>query len=241
MINIAICDDEKPFQEKMRKIIALYMEQKEVEFSICTFGNGRDLLKYCADSDQKTIVFLDINMDEVDGIETATKIRELFSSIYIVFVTAYIKYSLEGYKVKAVRYIIKGDKNFGQSIEECIDAILEDMNYGIKKLDFNFREGKKELSIDNIVYIESNLHTITFHVYRCHSKKYTMTATLNEIENRLNEFGFLRIHQSFLINLTHLKTVRTYIAEMDDGTELPIPRTKYRMVKDAYVEYKGEI
>lgn len=68
-----------------------------------------------------------------------------------------------------------------------------------------------------------------------------MTATLNEIENRLNEFGFLRIHQSFLINLTHLKTVRTYIAEMDDGTELPIPRTKYRMVKDAYVEYKGEI
>ena len=95
MINIAICDDEKPFQEKMRKIIALYMEQKEVEFSICTFGNGRDLLKYCADSDQKTIVFLDINMDEVDGIETATKIRELFSNIYIVFVTAYIKYSLD--------------------------------------------------------------------------------------------------------------------------------------------------
>ena len=45
MINIAICDDEKPFQEKMRKIIALYMERKEVEFSISTFGNGRDLLK----------------------------------------------------------------------------------------------------------------------------------------------------------------------------------------------------
>lgn len=241
MINIAICDDEKPFQEKMRKIIALYMEQKEVEFSICTFGNGRDLLRFCTESNQETIVFLDINMDVVDGIEIATRIRELSSSIYIVFVTAYIKYSLEGYKVKAVRYIIKGDKNFGQSIEECIDAILEDMNYGIKKLDFNFREGKKELSIDNIVYIESNLHTITFHVYRCNSKKYNMTATLNEIENRLNEFGFLRIHQSFLINLTHLKTVRTYIAEMDDGTELPIPRTKYRMVKDAYVEYKGEI
>ena len=241
MINIAICDDEKPFQEKMRKIIALYMEQKEVEYSICTFGNGRDLLRFCTESDQETIVFLDINMDVVDGIEIATRIRELSSSIYIVFVTAYIKYSLEGYKVKAVRYIIKGDKNFGQSIEECIDAILEDMNYGIKKLDFNFREGKKELSIDNIVYIESNLHTITFHVSRCNSKKYTMTATLNEIENRLNEFGFLRIHQSFLINLSHLKIVRTYIAEMDDGTELPIPRTKYRIVKDAYVEYKGEI
>lgn len=147
------------------------MERKEVEFSISTFGNGRDLLKYCTESDQETIVFLDINMDVVDGIETATRIRELSSSIYIVFVTAYIKYSLEGYKVKAVRYIIKGDKNFGQSIEECIDVILEDMDYGVKKLEFYFREGKKELSIDNIVYIESNLHTITFHVSRCNSKK----------------------------------------------------------------------
>ena len=69
MINIAICDDEKPFQEKMRKIIALDMERKEVEFSISTFGNGRDLLKYCTESDQETIVFLDINMDVVDGID----------------------------------------------------------------------------------------------------------------------------------------------------------------------------
>ncbi|WP_373828996.1 LytR/AlgR family response regulator transcription factor [Bacteroides heparinolyticus] len=241
MINIAICDDEKPFQEKMRKIIALYMEQKGVDFSIVTFDDGRDLLKYCAESDLNTIVFLDINMDVVDGIEIGTKIRELSSSIYIVFVTAYIKYSLEGYKVKAIRYIIKGDKNFGQSLAECVDAILEDMDYGIKKLEFDFREGKKELSIDNIVYIESNLHNIIFRVSKCKSKNYTMKATLNEIENRLNEFGFLRIHQSFLINIAHLKMVRTYVAEMDDGTELPIPRTKYRMVKDAYVEYKGEI
>lgn len=93
---------------------ALYMEQKGVDFSIVTFGDGRDLLKYCAESDLKTIVFLDINMDVVDGIEIGTKIRELSSSIYIVFVTAYIKYSLEGYKVKAIRYIIKGDRNFEQ-------------------------------------------------------------------------------------------------------------------------------
>lgn len=79
--DYGICDDEKPFQEKMRKTIALYMEQKGVDFSIVTFDDGRDLLKYCAESDLNTIVFLDINMDVVDGIEIGTKIRELSSSI----------------------------------------------------------------------------------------------------------------------------------------------------------------
>lgn len=68
-----------------------------------------------------------------------------------------------------------------------------------------------------------------------------MTATLNEIEKMFEGCGFLRIHQSYLINLAHVKCIRTYFVEMDNGLELPIPRTKYRAVKNAYVEYKGEI
>ncbi len=240
MINIAIYD-EKAFQEKMRKTIVSYMEQKEVEFSIGTFGDERDLLKYCDMCKQQTIVFLAINTNGTDRIATATRIRELSPSIYIVFVTADIRHALEGYKVKAFRCIIKEDENFEQSLEECVNAVLDDMGYGLKRLEFNFREGEKKLSIDSIVYIESNLHTIIFHAYRCNGKHFTMTATLNEIEDRLNKFDFLRIHQSFLVNLTHLKMIRNYVAEMDDGSELPIPHSKYRIVKDAYVKYKSKI
>lgn len=100
---------------------------------------------------------------------------------------------------------------------------------------------KKELSIDKIVYVESNLHTVSFCIEKSKKKKYTMISTLNEIEERLKDYSFLRIHQSFLINLKHVKTIKAYIAVMDNGSELPIPRTKYRLVKEAYVEYMGEI
>ena len=241
MIDIAICDDEKIFQDKIEVIITRYMDQKGIKYNVSLFDNGEDLLRYCSDLSHQVIIFLDINMDNIDGIETAKRIRELSPDIYIVFVTAYIKYSLEGYKFNAIRYIIKGDKNFTQSIEESIDAILKDMDYGIKKMEFLFREGKRELSVDSIFYIESNLHTVIFHVIGRKKHKYSMMSTLNEIEKKLEGYGFLRIHQSFLINLKHVKSVRTYIAEMKDGSKLPIPRTKYRIIKEAYVEYKGEI
>ncbi len=241
MITIAICDDERHFQKEMEKMVSLSMDRKNIDYQIVLFDNGRELVEYCKDLEQNAIVFLDINMDDIDGLETGKMIRELSPDIYIIFVTAYVKYSTEGYKVKAFRYIIKGDKNFDKSLEECMDEILKDMDYGIRKITFEFKEGEKELSIDNIIYIESDLHTVNFYVSRCKKRKYTITSTLNEIEKRMEGCDFLRIHQSFLVNLKHVKNIRTYVAEMDNGMELSIPRTKYRAVKEAYVEYKGEV
>ena len=241
MINIAICDDEMLVREKLSKLISAYLDKKEIEYSVMTFGTGDDLINCCESSENLSIIFLDINMKGLDGIKTGLKIREWSKEVYIVFVTAYIKYSLEGYKVRPIRYLIKGDKNFEQSLQECIDVIFEDMEYGIQKIILDFREGKKELSIDKIVYVESNLHTVSFCIEKSKKKKYTMISTLNEIEERLKDYSFLRIHQSFLINLKHVNTIKAYIAVMDNGSELPIPRTKYRLVKEAYVEYMGEI
>lgn len=241
MLNIAICDDEKPFLGKLERIIAFYMQQKDIEHKIATFDNGNDIVKYCRDLEEDAIVFLDINMEDLDGIETAMMIRQFSRDIFIVFVTAYVKYSIEGYKPQPIRYILKGDKNFEQTMEECLDDILGYINYGVKKIIFSFKEGEKEIAVNNIIYIESNLHTVNFYVTGCKKRKYSMTATLNEIEGMLEECGFLRIHQSFLINIKHVKKIRTYVAEMDNGAELAIPRTKYRFVKEAYVEYMGEI
>lgn len=241
MITIAICDDERPFQKALEKMVSLSMNRRNIDHQIVTFDNGRGLVEYCKDLEQNAIIFLDLNMGEENGLETGKMICELSPEIYIVIVTAYVEYSVDGYKVNPIRYLIKGDKNFDQSLEECIDAVLKKMNYGVKKIVFKFKEGEKELPVDNIIYIESDLHTINFYVSRCKKRKYTMTSTLNEIEKKMEGCGFLRIHQSFLVNLKHVKNIRTYVAEMDDGTELSIPRTKYRVVKEAYVEYKGEI
>ena len=197
MISVAICDDEKYFSHILKNMIAAYMAQRGIEYSLDMFGSGNELLSCLSDNAVRTtVIFLDINMEDMDGIETATRIRQFSKDVYIVFVTAYIKYSLEGYKVNAIRYLIKGDVNFEKSLEECMDAILENMNYEIQTVSFEFKDGKRDIVIDNIVYIESNLHTLRFVMRSASNSKeeFIMIATLNEVEEILKDFGLIQCH-----------------------------------------------
>lgn len=124
MLRIAICDDEKLFRENIKKYVLKYLSEKDISSEIDMFNSGKELLGLGTDLLGYNIIFLDINMDEIDGIMTAHKIREYSMDIYIVFVTAYVKYSLEGYKVDATRYLLKNTINFDESIYECMDTIL---------------------------------------------------------------------------------------------------------------------
>ena len=130
MLKIAICDDEKVFRDNINKYVAAYLNEKEISYEIDTFSSGKEIIDLGIEIKQYNIIFLDINMDDVDGIVTAQKIREYSSEIYIVFVTAYINYSLEGYKVEAIRYLLKNNTNLEASISECMDAILQFARHG---------------------------------------------------------------------------------------------------------------
>ena len=243
MFKIAICDDENYFRNDLKEMIAGYMMDKGYVFHIDTFSSGKEFISLGIEMIQYTIVFLDINMNEIDGITAAKSIREVSRDVFIVFVTAYIDYTLEGYKVDAVRYLLKGNVNFQNMVYECIDAITEKMNYIVVKKQFKFNEVEKEISIsmDRLLYIESKLHKLEFHVMENSMKIYTMYGTLNEIEKELMENDFIRIHQSFLVNLKYIKDVLRYKTVLSNGIELIIPKARYKQVKNTFIAYQGEI
>ena len=153
MIHIAICDDEDGFLFLEQKLVSAYMERHVYQYRVDTFSSGMDLLQQDNAIVNFDIIFLDINMNELDGIETAKKIRESGSNAYIVFVTAFVTYALEGYKVDAVRYLLKESDSLEASIEECLDIIIQRMNYQENRETFVFVEGEKTISPDDIVYI----------------------------------------------------------------------------------------
>lgn len=229
MLKIAICDDEKVFRDNINKYVAAYLNEKEISYEIDTFSSGKEIIDLGIEIKQYNIIFLDINMDDVDGIVTAQKIREYSSEIYIVFVTAYINYSLEGYKVDAIRYLLKNNTNLEASISECMDAILHKMNLVVKKKKFKFNEGEKEINIDNILYIESKLHKLQFYIMEDKIKIYNLYGTLNELENELKDFHFIRIHQSYLTNLKYIRSVKCYKVLLCNNQELLIPIISYLM------------
>ena len=114
MLRLAICDDEENFLFLEKQYIQKYMEQQKFQCHIDTFLSGVDFLQSCKDGRNYDIIFLDVNMVKLDGIETARRVREQGSQAYIVFVTAFITYAMEGYKVDAVRYLLK-DGDFLES------------------------------------------------------------------------------------------------------------------------------
>ena len=112
MFKIAICDDESFLTEELRELLSSYMMEKDVVFEIDTYSSGEALIELGIEVVRYNIVFLDINMEKVDGIKTAEMIRKVSREVFIVFVTAYVDYSLEGYRLDVVRYLLKGNANF---------------------------------------------------------------------------------------------------------------------------------
>ena len=241
MLKIAVCDDENLFTEELKELLSGYMIEKGLVFEIDTYSSGEALVDLGIEIVQYTAVFLDINMEKMDGIKTAEMIRKASREVFIVFVTAYVDYSLEGYQLDVVRYLLKGNANFQSKVNECMDAILDKMNYSVIKKRFDFKEGRKEISLERLLYIESNMHILEFHVMEDAMKVYTMYETLNVFETRLVENDFIRIHQSYLVNAKHIKNVVRCKAILTNGVELSIPKARYTEVKKKFVACQGEV
>lgn len=217
------------------------MMEKGLVFEIDTYSSGEALVKLGIEVVRYTAVFLDINMEKIDGIKAAEKIREVSREVFIVFVTAYVNYSLEGYRLDAVRYLLKSNANFQSTVNECMNAIMEKLNYSVAKREFDFKEGTKEVSLERLLYIESNLHKLEFHIMEDDMKIYTMYETLNALEDRLAANDFVRIHQSYLVNIKYIKNVVRYKVVLTNGVELVIPKARYTYVKEQFVSYQGEV
>lgn len=241
MFRIAICDDENLFAEELKELISGYMMEKGLVFKIDTYSSGEALVALGIEVVRYTVVFLDINMEKIDGIMAAEKIREVSREIFIVFVTAYVNYSLEGYRLDAVRYLLKGNANFQSTVNECMNAIMDKLNYSVAKKEFDFKEGTKEISLERLLYIESNLHKLEFHVMEDDMKIYTMYETLNALEDKLAANEFVRIHQSYLVNIKYIKNVVRYKVVLTNGVELVIPKVRYTYVKEQFISYQGEV
>lgn len=235
MLKIAICDDEQLYQEKIQKLVGDYLLNHDLPCEFHLFSSGREFLESHEIGSGYHIVFMDISMDSMDGIQTATRLRSSCSDTFLVLVTAFIDYVLEGYKVNAMRYLLKD--TLESSITECMDAILLKMRTA--QVTFHFTDGERKLRTDRILYVESRKHKSLFFYKEKVPETLDIYRKLDEIEQTLSGYGFLRIHKSYLVNMKHIRKINNYTAFLDTGEELPIPRPRFQKVKEAFVAYKG--
>lgn len=234
-MDIIICDDSQRDREILTGLLRDYERKNGQHFEITEYGSGDRLCQDEKALQKCQLIFMDINMTDMDGLKAAGEIRSRYPKLPIVLVTAYMNYALEGYKVKASRFLLKDD--LAETIDECMDDLMGEIRKNSRVLEFPFVEGKIRLHADDIIYIETARHKNIFYTEKA---VYSIYRKLDEIEAELKDMGFVRIHLSFLVNMRYIAKISSYVLTLANGKEISVPKSRYQEVKRKYALFKGE-
>ena len=227
-MRIAICDDEQQFLRDFRCITdRLY---RSLDMLTDCFSSGSALLKQFR-LRAYDLVFLDIEMPEMDGITLAEELRELSEEVSIVFLTGHVEYAIKGYEVNALRYLTKPADE--QKIRAVIDHVLQKME-NEKQLWIKTDEGDMRLRLKEILFIESQNQNV---VINTASDSYSVRGNMSDYEERLTPEGFFRIHRGYLVALSKVQRISGKELVMEDGTVLPVSRSKEAKLREALFSF----
>jgi len=238
MLNIVVCDPDNKFLDTLEEKIEIYLSRySDLAFQIVRFLDAESLLE--KDISDIDIIFMGAQLQTMTGIDVATILRQKTERFVLIFVSNFIEYAPLGYQVNALRYIIKDQLE--QYFAEAMATALSELELHSNKINLKFIGcAEKEISTDKIIYIESNLHKVHFRLTNSDRSLY-LYDTLNQMQSKLSENHFIRIHQSYLVNLKHLIKVKNYKATLTQGIELPISQKLFSRVKQQLLVYKESV
>lgn len=230
MLQLAVCDDERVFRSDLRKILGTELELCGIDYHISEFTSGEELIAGLEKADCQ-ILFLDIEMKGIDGVEAARRLRETKRQMEIVFVTSYADFVFQGYEVRALNYILKPYEP--EKIAAVLHTALEALDIEAEKYYvIDQRGGSIRVPLSSVKYFSSDRRTV--HAVTT-EQEYTFYEKLSDLETELPD-TFVRIHNRYLVHLKYLEAVRQNTAVMD-GEELPVSRSCKSGLSIAFAKY----
>ena len=227
-MRIAVCDDEERFREDLKKHIdKLY---NSLDVVVDSFSSGKQLIEAFSVRPYD-LIFLDIEMPEMDGITLAKRLRSLSEKVYIVFLTGHVEYALEGYEVNALRYLTKPVQE--DKLKEVLRYVSEKMSE--KRQILVKADGEEHLiDVSDIIYFEAQNQYIMIYTV---TREYLVRYNLSDYEKELKKDGFFKTHRSYLISLGKVKKLGKNEVIMDGDISVPVSRSSIQALKDALYSY----
>ena len=219
MRNIAIVEDEDAAAQRLTEYVRRYAAETGEEFNIVRFPNGARFLRdYQA---VYAVVFMDIQMPEKNGMDTAVELRKHDKNVSLVFITNLSQYALRGYEVDAVSYLLKPVSYFDFSLKfkKALDIYVmnEERSFTV-----NAPGGLCRISTDKLMYVEIIRHRLYYHLI---DDVIEMTGILSNVERELSAHGFLRCNKCYLVNPKFIVKVKGYDVQVGN-TALQISRPR---------------
>lgn len=235
MIHIAVCDDEKAFVTHLTQLLEQYSAETGEEIKVSAWYDGLELLeKYDTTID---LIFLDIQMKYVDGLETAGRIRQMDDTVGIIFLTTLTQYALEGYQYGATNYIIKPLK-YARLKSELDKFLSRHRRAKCPAYCIVNDTGKYRIQLNSLRYVETFNRNLLFHTEQ---DKIICYKSMKELEQELTEQGFARCHSSYLVNLAYVKGARKLEITLITGEVLPISQPRRKAFMEKLAEYWGDM
>ena len=227
-MKVAICDDEKPWANEINSLLIEYSHTRRIDVFSFYYDSGTSLIE----SEKKyDIVFMDYQMEGLNGIETARKINRINPDGIIIFVSAYTNVALDAFEVKAYRFIAKPINK--EKLFKAVDDYRAEMDSD-NFLIFKTHEGTIRIKISEIVFVEalgnhSIIHTL--------NTDYEILVNLKTIQNKLPSDKFFRCHKAYITSFAHIKAHDNTVIKYDNGTKVYISRNYLPKLKKAFTDY----
>ena len=230
-ISILICDDLPEERANLSRMLRAYESAHGPELDLETAADGSEMLALWKPN-RWDLIFLDIYMPQIDGVEAARRLRKVDSRCEIVFATTSREHGMEGYELHAMDYLTKPFAQ--QDVDSVMDWFLQQRDEKHRELLVRTQEGEETVRAQEIRYIESRGHTCVIHTP---DRRISVRGSIDELAADLDS-AFFRCHKSFLLNFAHVAEIENNAFRMDSGESVPISAANLSRSKTALLAWK---
>ena len=220
VLRIGICDDEQSWHDEAKRLMEAYAEKVKCSVELVSFYGREELLRY--EGVPLDSVFMDIELEEDNGIKVAALLNEKWPESAIVYVTNYLFYTTDSYETEHVYFVLK--EQFEKRIANIFHKIMNVRKQVQKSLVFEVIGGAcKEVSLSpkDILYLERKKRRTQIHTIW---GTYEVWDKIGDIEKRLPESDFVRCHNSYIVYLPAVREFTMTSIIMKDGTVIAVSR-----------------
>ena len=234
-MKVAACDDERMSLLELDRYLKQYSKEYNCEIECDMFTNPLELVAQVEKGNDYDVIFLDIFMQGINGIQCAKDIRTYNDYVKIIFLTCSNDFAVESYTVKAYYYLLKPIKK--ENLFLLLKQLVNELT--VTKEDIllvKCKTGVVKIFLSKLEYCEMLNRKVVLHM--ADGKEYECSMGISDLEQKLKLFGmFLRVHRSFLVNMDYIQTLTVQNIIMTSDVKIPVPRGKYMQIKQLYMEY----
>ena len=230
-MNFCICDDDESIHKEIYDLIYFSMEPK-VQINITNVFSAEELINHYVNNLYFDIIFLDIEMRSLSGIEAAKIIREFHPSVIIIFISNYPHYVFDAFNVEALHFLVKPVSCL--EFKKIFDRAINKYKMTNHSISLKWQSERYIVKIDTIKYIEGYKRHITVYT---RDGTYEAIGKIPDLLDKLSPYGFIRTHQGFIVNMDYIKRFDTNDVILFDGTKVMISVRKRAAALEEFDKY----